>query len=78
MRTLTLITAAAGLLLTPNLGWAGAPTKHTDKAETCSGDFGTSMLFEDSPSDAAAKAKKEGKLLLVLHVSGHFEDPKLT
>ena len=50
-----------------------------DKTEgTCDGDFGTSILFEESPKDAAALAKKQEKLVLVLHVSGHFEDPGLT
>jgi hypothetical protein len=39
---------------------------------------GTSVVFEDTPSQAARKAKKEKKLVFVLHVSGHFEDPKLT
>lgn len=67
MRFLTLV-AAAGLVLTPAAGWS---------AEAC-GDFGTSVYFEDSPKDAAAKAKKEEKLVMILHVSGYFEDPKLT
>jgi hypothetical protein len=47
-------------------------------AATCTGDYGTSVLFEDSPNDAAKKALKEQKLVFVLHISGHFEDPKLT
>jgi hypothetical protein len=67
MRYLTML-AAAGLLLAPTAGWA---------ADAC-GDYGTSVLFEDTPKDAAAKAKKEEKLVFVLHISGHFEDPKLT
>lgn len=56
------------------------PTPKPAKEEggTCSGDFGTSVLFEDSPKDAAAKAKKEEKLVFVLHVSGNFEDPRFT
>lgn len=45
-------------------------------AETCG--HGTKLDFVDSPKDAAAIAKKEQKLVLVLHVSGHFEDPGLT
>ncbi len=53
------------------------PAKGTDKT-TCSGDFGTSVQFEKTPSDAAKKAVKEEKLVLVLHISGHFEDPNLT
>ena len=42
------------------------------------GCFGTTIDFVDSPKEAAAQAKKEEKLVFVLHVSGHFEDPKLT
>ncbi|AWM40822.1 hypothetical protein GobsT_06290 [Gemmata obscuriglobus] len=45
-------------------------------AETCG--HGTRLDFVDSPKEAAAVAKKEQKLVLVLHVSGHFEDPGLT
>ena len=44
----------------------------------CDGDYGTSVHFEKTPSDAAKKALKEEKLVFVLHVSGHFEDPRLT
>ncbi len=44
---------------------------------TC-GSYGTSVEFVDSPSAAAQQAKKEQKLVFVLHVSGLFEDPKLT
>jgi hypothetical protein len=47
------------------------------KAETC-GSFGTSVEFAESPSDAAKQAKKEQKLVFVLHVSGNFEDPRFT
>ena len=46
-----------------------------DKKEGC---FGTTIDFVDSPRDAAAQAKKEEKLVLVLHISGHFEDASLT
>lgn len=45
-------------------------------AETCG--YGTKIDFVDNPKEAAAIAKKEQKLVLVLHVSGHFEDPGLT
>jgi hypothetical protein len=57
--------AAVALLAAP----AGA-------AESCG--HGTKLDFVDSPKQAAAIAKKEQKLVLVLHVSGHFEDPGLT
>lgn len=40
--------------------------------------YGTTIEFVDSPRDAAALAKKEQKLVFVLHVSGHFEDPRFT
>ena len=50
--------------------------KSADKP-TC-GHYGTTIDFLSSPSEAAAQAKKEEKLVFVLHVSGHFEDPKFT
>ena len=46
-------------------------------AETC-GDFGTSVHFEKNPKDAAKKALKEEKLVLVFHISGHFEEVDYT
>lgn len=46
--------------------------------ESSCGDYGTSIFMEDNPIAAAKKAQKEEKLVMVLHVSGHFEDPKLT
>jgi len=39
---------------------------------------GTKLRFVDTPKEAAALAKKDQKLVFVLHVSGHFEDPGLT
>ena len=39
---------------------------------------GTKIDFLDNPKEAAALAKKQEKLVMVLHVSGHFEDPGLT
>jgi hypothetical protein len=49
-----------------------------DAGETCSGDYGTSVEFEETPKEAAVRAKKEEKLVFVLHVSGNFEDPRFT
>jgi hypothetical protein len=60
---------AAGLALAP-IGLAAAP-------ESCS-QHGTSIDFYSTPSKAATAALKAEKLLFVLHVSGHFEDPGLT
>ncbi len=55
------------LKIGPSKKSAGSCAKH-----------GTSVDFVSTPSEAARKAKKEEKLVFVLHVSGHFEDPKLT
>ena len=40
--------------------------------------FGTKIHFVDTPKEAAALAKKDEKLVFVLHVSGNFEDPRFT
>lgn len=40
--------------------------------------YGTSVEWAGSPSDAAKLAKEQQKLVFVLHVSGYFEDPKFT
>jgi hypothetical protein len=48
------------------------------KEETSCGEFGTSVHFEPTPLDAAKAAKKDGRLVMVLHISGHFEDSGLT
>ncbi len=67
----------------PRTGKAPAPVAAkkaaAPKAESggC-GNHGTSVQFFDTPSEAAKQAKKEQKLVFVLHVSGLFEDPKLT
>lgn len=80
MRSVVLFTAAV-LGLTPLLGLAGEgkpAAKPAEKAEAACGNHGTSVEFLDSPSEAAARAKKEQKLVFVLHVSGNFEDPRFT
>ncbi|GBD36086.1 hypothetical protein HRbin36_01206 [bacterium HR36] len=48
-----------------------------EKTPAC-GDYGTAIEFEPTPKAAAKRAAAEEKLVLVLHVSGHFEDPGLT
>ncbi len=52
-------------------------SSRANDASSC-GSYGTSVEFVGSPSEAARQAKKEQKLVFVLHVSGHFEDPKFT
>src|SRR5215204_6277916 len=63
---------AAGLLVL-----LGCSLTRADEKATC-GKHGTSVEFVDSPAEAAKIAKKEQKLVFVLHVSGYFEDPNLT
>jgi hypothetical protein len=48
------------------------------KDEATCGSHGTRVDFVDTPSQAAKIAKKEQKLVFVLHVSGNFEDPRFT
>jgi hypothetical protein len=71
--------AVAGILSVLWLGAASARDTTSKKpAATCSGDFGTSVHFEATPSAAARRALKEHKLVCVLHVSGLFESPDFT
>jgi hypothetical protein len=56
-----------------------SPFVEKDKTdETSCGSHGTKITFVDTPKEAAAQAKKEQKLVFVLHVSGNFEDPRFT
>jgi hypothetical protein len=64
--------AVAALLAVP----AAADPPKADEPEC--GSFGTAVEFVATPREAAEQAKKEQKLVFVLHVSGHFEDPGLT
>jgi hypothetical protein len=70
----------AGLLLSAGLAFAGKPASPSappTEGATC-GSYGTTIEFVESPAKAAEMAKKEGKLVFVLHVSGNFEDPRFT
>jgi hypothetical protein len=62
----------------PRTGKDPAPVKSPPKEKSEGGCHGTSIDFVSSPSDAAKQAKKEEKLVFVLHVSGNFEDPRFT
>lgn len=53
------------------------PAFAADEAASC-GRFGTTVEFVASPSEAAQQARQQEKLVLILHVSGLFEDPGLT
>ncbi|HXG63120.1 MAG TPA: hypothetical protein VNO22_17245 [Planctomycetota bacterium] len=60
-------------------GVAGARDEEGASCGRCGGrTYGTAVVWEDSPSEAARKAKAEGKLVFLLHVSGNFEDPRFT
>jgi len=54
---------------------AAAAAVPAARADGC---FGTAVEFADAPKEAAALARKQEKLVFVLHVSGHFEDPRFT
>ena len=66
--------AAAGLLLLPLSLQAAEKAKPAEPSGSC----GTSIDFFDTPKEAAKQALKDQKLVLVLHVSGNFEDPRFT
>lgn len=69
------LAALAGLALAQ--ARASDPLKPLDSAPTCR-KHGTEVQFVDTPIEAAKLAKQQEKLVFVLHVSGLFEDPKLT
>jgi hypothetical protein len=68
-----------GIALATVVGLVGpaAGKSPVKPAPTC-GEYGTSVHFEDTPASAARQAQKDEKLVLVLHVSGHFENPEFT
>ena len=87
-----LLFRVAGVCLAPLLGLAlagaaeldgkttGKPVKPIapEKTEATCGSHGTRVEFVDTPKEAADLAKKQEKLVFVLHLSGVFEDPGLT
>ena len=71
MRRRLLIGAWGVLTLCLGVGLARA----SDDEATC---HGTAVHFVATPSEAANQARDQQKLVFVLHVSGHFEDPGIT
>ncbi len=65
-----LLFALTTVALLATVGWAA------DKKD--GGCFGTTIDFVDTPKEAATQAKKDEKLVFILHVSGNFEDPRFT
>ena len=74
MRRFSLAAVAGLALCVPAVG-GGKPDAKPAEGATC-GSYGTTIEFLETPREAAAQAKKEGKLVFVLHVSGHLEDPR--
>jgi hypothetical protein len=72
MRTLIAIFALAGATA------AQERSKAPDCKDCGNESYGTTIRWAGSPSEAAARAKEEEKLVFVLHVSGNFEDPRFT
>ncbi len=56
---------------------ADEPELKTEK-ELATACHGTAINFVESPVTAAKLAAKQKKLVLVVHVSGYFEDPDFT
>ena len=78
MKRLGLMTAGlAAALLVASAGAKDQKAKPAGNEETPSC-HGTSVNFVNTPSEAGKEAKKQEKLVFVLHVSGQFEDPGIT
>jgi hypothetical protein len=66
-------------LLALSLGMLGADeARQRPEPEVKTACHGTAVEFIGSPVEAAKQAAKQKKLVMVLHVSGHFEDPDFT
>lgn len=70
------MSASFGLFLATALLADEPELKTVDRPPTAR--HGTAVEFVENPVEAAKLAKKEKKLVLVLHVSGYFEDPDCT
>lgn len=60
---------------------AGANASSQEMSEpVCSADrsLHTALIWSKSPDEASALARREGKLVFLIHVSGNFEDPGFT
>ena len=68
---------SAGLCLA-TLVTAGPVSAGGKASQPTCGSHGTTIDFLDTPQEASKQAKKEGKLVFVLHVSGNFENPRFT
>jgi hypothetical protein len=74
------IVFSAALLAAGGTVWGDSNDKSRGSTTSTRQDrsFGTALQWEQKLEQAAKKAKRENKLLLVLAVAGHFEDPFFT
>jgi hypothetical protein len=72
------VAALGGGISCAGLSMTGCTAAAAVPGSSCDGNYGTSVHFLNSPSAAALGARKEEKLVFVLHVSGQFEDPQFT
>ncbi len=78
LATLGLLSAASTQALAGGKGKVAGAIVNQPAATQCKGDHGTEVKFFKNPSEAARAAKKDEKLVFVLHISGLFEDPDFT
>lgn len=70
----------AGFLVIANLAWSvpSREPKCDDQKPKCDKKYGTAIEWTDDLVEASKQALEKEKLLLVLHISGHFNDPDKT
>jgi hypothetical protein len=69
----------SGVLASASLVWAADPvTSKQAEPQKADRSFGTALQWETTIAEASKKASRQNKLLMVLAVAGHFEDPFFT
>ena len=71
----------------PKKPWFALARLTADEPESCQGtqavcaanrSLNTALTWAKSPAEAAEQARRDGKLVFLIHVSGNFEDPGFT
>jgi hypothetical protein len=71
----------------PDKPWFALEDLSIGESESCDGSqavcaanrsLNTALTWAKSPAEAAAQARRDGKLVFLIHVSGNFEDPGFT
>jgi hypothetical protein len=71
--------APAPKVAVPDVPVAAVKPLLKDEPPKCdASNYGTSVPFLNSPLEAAREAQRTGKLVLLLHISGNFEDKQFT